>query len=296
MEQHPLKHEIIATNITNEMINRVGPTFVHHIEEETGATTADVVRAYLLTREIFDFVSLWEAIEGLDNQIPDAVQADMLIQSERLMTRGTLWFLRYHHLHQDIAKTVKHFVAGVQSIAGSLEDFMTSDEKASVKFAADRWIQSGVPVDLATRLAKSDSLYSALDIVEISAAAKRTVKVVGSVYFAIGGKLNFAWLSGQIGALPADTHWQSLAKMALRDDVSRLQTELTSLVLKGSPGGKSEDALIAEWESRAARELSRCLQILADLRAAGNPDLSMLSVVIREFKSLASLKQAKSPP
>jgi glutamate dehydrogenase len=287
MDRHPLKHEIVATQVTNELINRVGATFIHRIEEETGARTTSVVRAYLLTREIFDFVSLWEAIESLDNQVPDAVQADMLVHTERLMTRGTLWFLRYRHLHGDIAQTVKHFGTRVKSIAGSIEDFMASEEKAEVRIATDRWSQNRVPIELATRLAMSDSLYSALDIVEISVATRRTVKVVGNVYFAVGGKLNFAWLSGQIGVLPSETHWQSLAKTALRDDVSRLQTELAKLILKGAPSVKSEKTLIADWEARVARELSRCLKMLADLQAVGSPDLSMLSVAVRELKSLA---------
>ena len=61
MERHPLKHEIIATHITNEMINRAGITYVYRMQEETGATAPDVVRAYLVTREIFDFVSFWQA-------------------------------------------------------------------------------------------------------------------------------------------------------------------------------------------------------------------------------------------
>ncbi len=117
MERHPLKREIIATHVTNEMINRVGSTYVYRMQEETGARTPDVVRAYLLTREIFDFVSFWQALEALDNKVPDAVQSDMLIDSERLMTRATLWFLRYQNLKDDIAKTVEHFASGVKAIA-----------------------------------------------------------------------------------------------------------------------------------------------------------------------------------
>ena len=115
MERHPLKREIIATHVTNEMINRAGSTFVHRMQEEVGAGAPDVVRAYLLTREIFDFVSFWQELEALDNKVPHAVQSDMLIDSERLMVRATLWFLRYRNLKDDIAKTVEHFASGVQS-------------------------------------------------------------------------------------------------------------------------------------------------------------------------------------
>jgi hypothetical protein len=38
------------------------------MQEETGARIAVVVRAYLLTREIFDFESFWQTVEALDNK------------------------------------------------------------------------------------------------------------------------------------------------------------------------------------------------------------------------------------
>ena len=51
MPRHPLKREIIATHVTNSMLNRVGGTFVHYIMEITGFSPAEIVRAYLLARE-----------------------------------------------------------------------------------------------------------------------------------------------------------------------------------------------------------------------------------------------------
>ncbi len=101
------------------------------------------------------------------------------------------------------------------------------------------------------------------------------------------GDSNLSWLRKQIDGLPADSHWQTLAKTGLREDVSRLQTELTSLVLKLSPQMKVPDALINEWEAQNKSELERSRQLLADLQSAGKLDLSMLSVALRELRNLA---------
>jgi glutamate dehydrogenase len=287
MERHPLRHEIIATHITNEMINRVGTTYVHRMQEETGTTTSDVVRAYLLTREIFDFGSFWQAVEALDNKVSVTVQSEMLNDSERLMTRATLWLLRYPNLKDDIAKTVEHFVPGVKAIAASLDVFLSSEESARLNLAADRLRQSNVPKDLATRLASFDPLYAALDIVEIAAAANRTVEEVAGVYFALGERLGLAWLGSHIGGLPADSHWQTLAKTALRDNVCGLQGDITGLVLKLGPDLKMTNALINKWEAQHKSELERSRQLLADLRSAGRLDLSMLSVALWTLRNLA---------
>ncbi len=62
--RHPLKREIIATHVLNRMVNRVGPTFVHRLTEMTGAQPAQIVRAYLATREVFCFGTLWKRDRG----------------------------------------------------------------------------------------------------------------------------------------------------------------------------------------------------------------------------------------
>ena len=73
------------------MVNRVGSTFVHRLMETTGSTSSRVVRAYLLTREIFGLVPVWQAIESLDNVAPDELQSQMLIELGRRTVRATTW-------------------------------------------------------------------------------------------------------------------------------------------------------------------------------------------------------------
>jgi glutamate dehydrogenase len=287
MERHPLRREIIATQVTNEMINRVGSTYLHRMQEETGARTPNIVRAYLLTREIFDFVSFWQGVEALDNKVSDAVQFGMLHDSERLMARATLWFLRYKNLRDDIAKTVEHFAPGVQAVAAGLDKFLSSGENAGLALEAERLSNNGVPADLARRLVSFDPLYSALDIVETAIETKRGVEEVAGAYFSVGERLNLSWLRAQIGGLPVDSHWQTLAKMGLSEDLSKLQTDITGLVFKLSPEARESNALISAWEVQNKSELDRIRQLLADVQSAGLPDLSMLSVALRELENLA---------
>ena len=120
MDRHPLKREIIATHVTNSMLNRVGSTFVHRLQESTGARPHEIVRAYLLSREVFGFVALWKAIEALDNRVDDALAAAMLIDMSRELERGTTWFLRSRRLAEDMAATIAHFAPRVEALAARL--------------------------------------------------------------------------------------------------------------------------------------------------------------------------------
>ena len=68
----------------------------------------EIVRAYLLTREVFGYVLLWQSIEALDNKVADSFQADMLIEAGRLIVRATGWFLRSRRLAEPSSPRTAH--------------------------------------------------------------------------------------------------------------------------------------------------------------------------------------------
>jgi glutamate dehydrogenase len=266
----------------------LGSTFLHRMQEETGARIADVVRAYLLTREVFDLESFWYAVEGLDNQAPDAVQSAMLVASERLMSRATRWFLRYRNLKEDLAKTVGYFAPKVKSLAWNLDEFLPGEECNILRQAAERFTESKVPSDLANRVVRFDSLYATLAIVDIAGATNRSAEEVAGVYFGIGERFNFSWLHQQIVSLPADSHWQTLAKAALREELSDLQRELSCVALKFSRSGERSTEVISRWEAQNTISLERSRQVFADVLSADSADLSMLSVALQELANLVT--------
>ena len=78
------------------MINHVGIVFVFRMCDETGAEAHEVVRAYILARDIFDFPALWAEIEALDGKVAAPVQNRMLIDAGRLVLRTVLWLSLIH--------------------------------------------------------------------------------------------------------------------------------------------------------------------------------------------------------
>jgi glutamate dehydrogenase len=285
---HPLRREIIATHVTNSMINRVGSTFVHRLQDETGAAAPDVVRAYLITREVFGLVDLWQAVEALDDKVPDRIQTAMVIDAGRLISRATLWFLRNRSHLANLSRSIEHWCSGAERVAALFPQILPDAEQAAFSTAASRLEKEGVPRELATRVAATDPLFNALDIVEVADQLKRDIAQVARVHFALAGELDFPWLRSSIGILPADSHWDTLAKAALRDDLASMLRALTADALRTDASPSDPAALITAWKTRQAVLYERFRQVLTDLRAAESPDLAMLSVAMRELRNLSS--------
>ena len=285
MQRHPLKREIISTHVINSMVNRVGSTFVHRLSETTGARPFEIVRAYLLTREVFGMVPLWQAIEALDNQVDDALQSAMLIDTSRQLERGTTWFLRSKRLADDMGATIAHFQPKLLALSAQLMLGLDGDERGRIDAAAARYVEGGVPRELAEQVVTFDSLYATLDIAELAGSADVPAEDVAQIYFALGNRLGTTWLRDHIGALPADHHWQILAKGALLDDLSGLQRASTAAALAGTAVG-TPAARVDAWLADNDRAIQRAGHLMNELRAAPSADVAMLTVALRELRAL----------
>jgi glutamate dehydrogenase len=58
-------------------------------------------------------------------------------------------------------------------------------------------------------------------------------------------------------------------------------------VLKGGATATDATALIAHWQAQRTAQIARCHQVLADVKPAPVVDMPMLSVLLRELRSLA---------
>ncbi len=286
MPRHPLKREIIATEIANGTVNRTGSVFVHRMQEETGATAGEVVRCYILARDVFALTPLWSAIDALDNQVPSSVQSEMLIEVGRLVLRATLWFLRRRAERRQISRVLQFFAPGIAAVSHRLPALLSAEDMAAINTAEAKLTQQGVPATLAGAVARLDAMYSVLDIVEVSEEKKRPVDVAAAVYFSLVGKLGLRWVAGQVAVLPSDSHWQAMARAAMRDDLANLQRQLAAGVLVHSSQLGETSALLDAWEQHHAKALARMREVMADLKQARESDLAMLSVLLRELRVL----------
>ena len=287
MESHPLRREIIATHITNSLVNRMGASFTFRVWEETGASYPDIARAYTAAREMFDARRLWSAIEALDNQAPATVQNAMLLHSRRLLERACLWLLRHRRPPLAIEAVIGQFSAGIATIRNSLPELLKATEQVELQAACQRFGDAAVPAELAQWVASMDALYCALDLVEVAERAQLPVETVGAVYFDLVNRLELNWLRRNIIELPTTSHWQNRARAALLQGLYDQGRLLTAAVLQATDDTLTPPARLEAWMEQNRPGVERCRNSFAELRAAGQPDLAMLLVALRETVNLA---------
>ena len=288
---HRLKREIVATKVTNSLINRVGGTFVNRLMEKTGMTPGDIARAYTITREVFGIRDLWHAVEHLDNRVPAAAQSMMLAEINRLIERATLWFLRHGTRPLDIGHHVARFQKGVAALSEVLGDLLPEHYVLDAEERAEALLAQGVPEHLALRVAALVNLASAGDVVALAEKRGLGVEAVGRLYFAVGSRFRLGHLRASAEALVADTHWQKLAIGALLEEIYGHQAALADQVLHCSGNVTEPRKAIRAWLTCNHVAIERTELMLSELWGTDLNDYAQVAVASRQLDALA-----KAPP
>ena len=282
MERHHLKREIISNQLANQIINRMGTSFVFRLQEESPFSAAEIARAWWVASRVFDAENLWRQIEALDNRVPADSQMTMMVLVRTLVERVTRWVLRNKRPIASVDAVILHYAHSVQALLAQLPDLIGSQQYPGVAEWEARLNKPQVPEALSRVLARLEFAVPLMDIIEIAETGQVAYDDVARNYYRLEGALQLDWLRDAITGLPRDNRWQSLARSALRDDLYRMQRSLTSLAL-AEPG---VGAMFAEnWLSARAHDVEICHQMFAELQAFETLDLAMLSAGMRELSN-----------
>lgn len=283
---HRLRNEIIATVVTNDVVNRLGPTFVYRMEQELNATSTDVASAFVVVKEIFRLPAIWQAIESLDNQIDAAEQYRMQILVRGLVERSTHWLIRNRKAGNDIRSLVNHFRPGLDELIAAFPDCLSPAEKLTLDQRVQHFVAAGASESTAIMVARVVPLSSSLDIVEIASSLQQPVAGVAAVYFSLGQYLELSWLRERIGLLVATSHWHKLATSELRSDLHYQQRHLCAEIAKLTEQELDTEQRVMAWSARNAKACDKYRELVAEMKVSSSIDFAMLSLAINEVHKL----------
>ncbi|GGF56708.1 NAD-glutamate dehydrogenase [Marmoricola endophyticus] len=286
MQDHPLRAQIVVTQIVNRLINEAGITYLHRLGEETGASVAELARANFVAREVLGTEALLEEIHAQDFLVDAAVQTRMRVEVRTLVERVSRWLVDNFRAPLDSEAIVEHFGVIGQQVIADLPSLMSGRELAAFEERREEYVAQGASEHLAAKVAALPPAYMVVGVVETARREQLDAAEVARVHFALGERLGLPTLVQRILALPRSDRWESLARAALRDDLHGVHAELTAEVLARTSGDESAAARVDDWESIDHARVSAAADTLGEICSEESSDLARLSVGLRVVRSL----------
>lgn len=286
MYHHRLHRDIIATQLSNEVVNTMGIIYVYQIENQTGSNIKEIIRAYTIASQVFKSKNLEHIIDSLGFKIPLSEQYEMFYQVRHLINLATRWFLHSKHINEDLETVIAHFTPRVEKLKSIIPKLMSGTTQDYLQQLSVRFANAGLSDSIATEIATYRAIYTALNIIEIATLCQLDLEKTARVYFASGERLNLLWFRDQIANDTREGDWNALARLTLRDELDISQRELTLAILQQQVKESDPDKLIELWLRKNTRLIERWEKILSMLHASSNIEYTMFFIAIREFIGL----------
>jgi glutamate dehydrogenase len=283
IDAHRLRRDIIATQLANSLVNRGGPTLLVAARDRSGASVADLTRAYAAVRDSFGLQLLHAEVDGLDGLVSGRLQLDLYAIVQDVLVDRLGWFTRNLDPAASLADAVEHYEAAFAELAGALPGHLAPEAAKALREAEQRLAAAHVPPGLAARLALLPLLARASDVVLIAERTGCGIEGAATAFFAIGARFGFAAIDAMAAAVQPGDYYEGLALQKARDSLETAQRELArSLIAAGSAPSD-----VAGWEAGAGGRIAATAEQVARILADRSPSVAKVTVAASLLSELA---------
>lgn len=275
LRTHRLRREIIATTLTNRIVDLMGATFVTRTMRESGAGAAEVVRAFVVVDALTDAGGL-AARAGEAGPAGEPPFLEALVAA---VERGVRWLLATYPSIGPLESMVERFRGALPATETALPDA----ERTRRAARAAELASAGVPGALADACARLDHLREALDVVHVATTATVAPADVAAAYWRTDEVFDFTWIDAALATAAGEDQWERRAAESLGAELSELRRRLTQQLLAGSG---AVAARVVTFRLRRAAALERIAALVDDLRSARSITLPAIMVLVRELERL----------
>ncbi len=283
IEAHPLRREIIATQLANTIINRGGSTLLLRLTEETGRAADEIAYAFAAAMEVFGLEALYLELDALDNRIDGAHQLDLYLMVQDIVRRQTAWFLRHGNFSDGLSAVIEHYRTGLSEIGGRLDELMSPQQRERLERRIDAFSQYGVPRQLAQRLARLSPLGETPDIVLGADDAGVSVADIAPVMFGIFDYFRLDDLREAAEAIAESDFFERLAVNTTMETAAAAVRGIAAQVMRAP----SREDGFAGWRKTRESQVERARESVASTIDTQDPSLAKLTVAVSHLRDLA---------
>ncbi|MBC8211355.1 MAG: NAD-glutamate dehydrogenase [Gammaproteobacteria bacterium] len=286
---HPLKREIVATQLSNQVINQIGPGFGFRMREETGANIVSIAKAYVICKKVFSTDVLWKDIQLLDSQVNELNRYAGFKMISGFLERSISWLLRNQSTQLNVDKLIKRYQADSNLLRKVIPHALSGQARKTYTTAKRQLLKQGFPQAIAIRLAEITILASSFDIIEIKLAQKSHIENTAHLFFSLSERLKLNWIRDQISETNVRNHWHQLAIANMRNELHAVQRQLTELILQSVSNKRHTTKALKQWMEKYSYAIRRYDQLISELQASRKLDFTMASVGVFEVRRLLNL-------
>ena len=283
---HYLRREIIASKISNDMINTMGISFVFRLQNETGASISEIATAFILSATIFKSEEMLKEIQSLDNKVNVSLQYELMHHVRVLLNMSSRWFLRSRRLKNDLSEIVNSYKTSVEKVSAIMPSLIRGSTKDYMASIVDKFSEYAIDNNITRRIAMSRVLYTSLNISEVASIHHFDIEHTAELYFHVGGAFNLVWFRDYLANDNKPGKQSNMARLTLREDLDALQRRLTIVIMQSDPSEKDVKQLTANWRRDNENMVNRWNNLMEETIEGQSNTYTRFFISFRELSTM----------
>ena len=279
INHHPLKREIIATMMTNRIVDQAGCAFLNSLVRQAGATMVQGVAAYLVFDEVLGGAAIRDRIMAADNKMEAGRQYELLLGLEKALA-GLCRQVIEQGLPICLDKgCVKRYRQRLEIFRTHLEELLPTDEWQLCKDAAGALAEEGIPAEMALEMSSFRYLAGFLPAVYIAEDTGADLLSVTTTMAKMRLRLRTSQIMESLRDFSPHDKWDRMAIANLQSAFLRQAVNLTRIVV-------AEEIDAETFLSGKRQRVNYYLDLLESMRSTPPTSTSPYMVLLRALESI----------
>ncbi|WP_375291708.1 NAD-glutamate dehydrogenase [Qipengyuania sp.] len=266
--EHRLRAELIATKLSNRIVNRLGIVHPFELAEEEGATLADVAAAFVVTETLFDMATLFADIDAA--KMPETARLLLLDRAAKGMRIQMADVLCGGFAEGSPSDAVSEIEADVVTLAGGVDELLAPEGQQLAQRLRTEFAETGAPEALSRRVTQLFEMDGAVGLARLARTTEIEVGSLTQAFTDLGTALGLDWAQGTAALMNPTDVWERLLVAGLARDFQQMRFDFLRRLARRKGAKEDMSAAVAKW---------------TDANAVG----------VRQFRTMITRAQAQSP-
>ncbi|MBW3619653.1 MAG: NAD-glutamate dehydrogenase [Actinobacteria bacterium] len=284
---HRLRRDLVAMIVANDLVNRLGTTFVFRLAGEAGLPRARVVAAYWAARAVADADWAWTGLE----QLATVLDPDRQLALKRGVDETVIELTRAYlndPVVVDVASVIERDAPVVEAFRGDLMQVGTDDQRRRRVERANTLMDDLVDPELAAYLATSRDLTLGPEVAAVTRGlgpdSTRSASAVVDAFLRLASALGVDRLRRVLDRIEPEGRWARWQHGGLLSDLREVQRAAVARTLSEEPS-LAEPEAVQRFLTRRETAFRHAIELIREVESDEHPRLDAVSVAVRAVRS-----------
>ena len=281
---HRLRREIIATQLANAVVNRLGIVHPFELAEEEGVPLSEVAAAFAVAVQLFDLDECWDSVESAAMAEPARL---LLLDYMANAVRGHMAdVLRASAGQVRPSRTLDRLDGHVASLATDTRELLAEEARANSQKLLDRFAEAGVPTPEAERVAGLFDLDGAVGLAQLASETGIDPRMLTDAFTRLGDQMGLHWAQSTAALMAPSDPWERLLVAGLSRDFQQMRLDFLRDLSRAKKAKDDPLGAVEEWAGEREAAIRRFRAMIGRAKSAPTIAPAMLAQIASQARNM----------